>query len=259
MALIIRNRTIRPSTRLETSVTYKVDTRSILSEDTLIVNVHHETKDFYQSYKFRGSDVVHKNSISFRVTAIGPSFEIAWSGAVPMNEPVTVRSPVSKPDLIASKMSFDPISNDDIKILILGTLPGDRSLALNEYYGHSRNRFWKVMSAVTDKDLPLLYTEKKKLLLESKVGLWDVAHKAVRIGSLDSAITDEIPNDLENFISTHKHLKTIVFNGLKAEALFDKYFERRKEIMYLSLPSTSPANASINFEDLCERWRIMML
>jgi len=111
-----------------------------------------------------------------------------------------------------TKISFDPISNSDTTILILGTLPGDKSLELGEYYGHSSNRFWKIISTITNNDLPLIYSDKKALLLKTKIGVWDVAHKANRKGSLDIAIEDEEPNDLDNFIARHKNLKVIGFN-----------------------------------------------
>ena len=151
--------------------------------------------------------------------------------------------------------SFDPISNADTTILILGTMPGDKSLELGEYYGHSRNKFWKIISTITNNDLPLTYSDKKGLLIKSKIGIWDVAHKANRKGSLDSAIEDEEPNDLENFIARHKNLKVIGFNGTKSQALFDKYFDRKNDIKYISLPSTSPANTGIDFGNICKQWR----
>ena len=180
----------------------------------------------------------------------------------PMAKPVsstTVKSKVEKTilktNLTHAKTSFDPISNSDTTILILGTMPGDKSLELGEYYGHSRNRFWKIISTITDNDLPLTYKDKKTLLLKTKIGIWDVAHKANRKGSLDSAIEDEEPNDLDNFIARHKNLKVIGFNGTKSQALFDKYFDRQSGLKYISLPSTSPANTGIDFDNICKQWR----
>ncbi|WP_216368492.1 DNA-deoxyinosine glycosylase [Limnovirga soli] len=157
-----------------------------------------------------------------------------------------------------TKTSFDPISNADTTILILGTMPGDKSLELGEYYGHSRNRFWKIISTITSNELPLIYSDKKALLLKSKIGIWDVAHKANRKGSLDSAIEDEEPNDLDSFISNHKNLKVIGFNGTKSKSLFDKYFDRKSGIKYIALPSTSPANTGIDFENICKQWRLIL-
>jgi hypoxanthine-DNA glycosylase len=157
-----------------------------------------------------------------------------------------------------TKTSFDPISNADTTILILGTMPGDKSLELDEYYGHSRNRFWKIISTITSNYLPLTYSDKKALLLKSKIGIWDVAHKANRKGSLDSAIENEEPNDLDSFISSHKNLKVIGFNGTKSQSLFDKYFDRKSGIKYIALPSTSPANTGIDFDNICKQWRLIL-
>lgn len=269
MTEITRNRTIRPSTRLEKSKSYKIETKTVSRGDILVVNIDHETKPFRKSYKFIGSDVAHKDSISFRVNDYGTTIDISWSGVTPIGiaskvttpapKPITKKvadkAPVSKSISTHTKTSFDPISNAATTILILGTMPGDKSLELGEYYGHSRNRFWKIISTITDNDLPLTYTDKKALLLKTKIGIWDVAHKANRKGSLDNAIEDEEPNDLDNFIAMHKNLKVIGFNGTKSQALFDKYFDRKSDLKYISLPSTSPANTSIDFDSICKLWR----
>lgn len=266
---ITRNRTIRPSSRLETSKSYKINTKNVSRRDILVVNIDHESKSFRKSYKFNGADVAHKDSISFRVTDFGTSIDISWSGATPIGNPSKIGTrlkPIAttkkeepkvalRPTSDNSKTSFEPISDSNAEVLILGTMPGDKSLELGEYYGHPRNRFWKIISTITKNDLPQTYSEKKKLLLKSKIGIWDVAHKAVRKGSLDSAIKDELPNDLEGFISNHKNLRVIGFNGTKSETLFNKYFNRHSELTYISLPSTSPANTGIDFANICEIWR----
>jgi len=275
MTEITRNRTIRPSTRLEKSRSYKIDTKAVSRGDILVVNIDHETKSFRKSYKFNGSDFANKDSISFRVNDFGTSISITWSGANPIgtltSKATTPSSApksfpkkvadkvVSKPISTNTKTSFDPISNFDTTILILGTMPGDKSLELGEYYGHSRNKFWKIISTITENTLPLTYNDKKALLLKTKIGIWDVAHKAIRKGSLDSAIEDEEPNDLDRFITKHKNLKVIGFNGTKSEALFDKYFNRKSNLKYISLPSTSPANTGINFDNICKLWRQILI
>jgi len=270
MREIIRNRTIRPSTRLEKSKSYKIDTKTVSRGDILVVKIDHESKPFHRTFKFNGSDVAHKDSISFRVNGFGTHIDISWSGATPIGSAIkasaslesTKRSTTtvinksnSNPNNTHTKTSFDPVSNSATAVLILGTMPGDKSLELGEYYGHSRNRFWKIISTITDNDLPQTYADKKALLLKTKIGIWDVAHKATRKGSLDSAIEAEEPNDLDGFIAKHKNLKIIGFNGSKSEALYDKYFDRKIGIKYISLPSTSPANTGIDFENICKKWR----
>ena len=158
-----------------------------------------------------------------------------------------------------TKSSFDPISDAASSILILGSLPGDKSIELGEYYGHPRNRFWIIIATITNNAIPLSYPDKTALLLKTKIGVWDVAHSANRVGSLDSAIKDVEPNDLDGFIASHKNLKVIGFNGTKSQALHDKYFERKTGIKYISLPSTSPANSRIGFDSICAHWRQLLI
>jgi len=189
----------------------------------------------------------------------GSTVSLIGQSPIKLKQPIMEKPKLFKPEpkviSTQTKTSFDPISNAETTILILGTMPGDKSLELGEYYGHSRNRFWKIISAITYNDLPQTYEDKKSLLLKTKIGIWDVAHKANRKGSLDSAIEDEEPNDIESFIGKHKSLKIIGFNGTKSEALFDKYFDRKAGIKYISLPSTSPANTGIDFDNICKQWR----
>lgn len=160
--------------------------------------------------------------------------------------------------ILLNKISFPPIENESTKILILGTMPGDFSLKMKEYYAHPRNKFWKIISTVLNEELPVTYSEKIALLLKSKIGLWDVLLSASRKGSLDNAIMNEEPNDLEDFISKHSRLKVIGFNGTKSEKYYDKYFKRIEGIKYLSLPSSSPANTRKNFEEICKEWAKMI-
>ncbi|MDR3339410.1 MAG: DNA-deoxyinosine glycosylase [Candidatus Symbiothrix sp.] len=152
------------------------------------------------------------------------------------------------------KKSFAPVYDAETQMLILGTLPGAKSLAYNEYYGDPRNRFWRIIAEITGHKLPENYTEKTQMLLENKIGLWDVVREANREGSLDSAIKNEEPNDLNSLILSLKNLKAIAFNGKKAAQFYDKYFKRVDGIRYLLLPSSSPANAGIDFAGLCKAW-----
>lgn len=267
MAEIFRYRTIRPSSRLETSNSYKVKTEGISENDILIVTVDHETRSFIQEYRFLGKDLLGKRSINFRVIE-GKQLQIRWSGINPSSfkspdiskihsvQPKKLLERKTKKGVSYSnfKFSLDPIENSSIKILILGTMPGDNSLKLGEYYAHPGNRFWKIISTITNNELPLSYPTKKKLLLNNKIGLWDVLHKASRTGSLDSSIKFGLPNNLMVFIKKHRNLKIIGFNGKESERLYDKYFKRHKRIKYILLPSTSPANTSIRWELIVQAW-----
>ncbi len=153
--------------------------------------------------------------------------------------------------------SFSPISSPDSKMLILGTMPGTKSLELNQYYGHSQNNFWKFIFTIFNKDFTADYETKKALLLKNKIALWDVLQYCDRVGSLDSAIKNEIANDFESFLKLHPNIKTILFNGQKAAAFFKKYVQLKKEYTLITLPSTSPANAGKTFQSKLDEWKVI--
>lgn len=152
------------------------------------------------------------------------------------------------------KESFEPLAADNAEVLILGSIPGDRSIELDQYYAHPQNRFWRVMAIITDSGLSNDYESRKEMLIRNRIALWDVAAQASRKGSMDSEIRDEIPNMIDDFIDRHPDLRIVAFNGRKAEQLYDRYFARRAGVVYLSLPSTSPANAVFRLDDLCRLW-----
>ncbi|WP_264538096.1 DNA-deoxyinosine glycosylase [Flavobacterium sp. N1736] len=153
--------------------------------------------------------------------------------------------------------SFAPITSNNANILILGTMPGTKSLELNQYYGHKQNNFWKFMFAILNENFSEDYETKKALLQKNKIALWDVLQFCDRIGSLDSAIKNEIANDFETYLENHPNIKTILFNGQKAAAFFKKYVHLKKEYQLITLPSSSPANASQTFQTKLEEWKII--
>lgn len=150
--------------------------------------------------------------------------------------------------------SFPPIASQDANILILGTMPGTKSLELNQYYGHNQNNFWKIMFHIFKEDFSNDYQTRKALLQKNNIALWDVLQFCDRVGSLDSAIKNEIANDFETFLTKHPNIKTILFNGQKAAAFFKKYVPLTKEYHLITLPSTSPANAGKSFQSKLEEW-----
>ncbi len=266
MAEITRNRTIRPSSRAESSRSYKIDTSNVTSNDTLIVNIDHESKPFKQFYKFSGSSVAGKNSISFRVNDFGTRIEISWSGAQPISniQSSIIKKPFPKPEenveskpkikTSTHKQGLPPIADSKSKVLILGSMPGEESLSKQEYYAHPRNLFWKIIATITGSQLPESYSKKKELLLQSNIAIWDVCEVCIREGSLDSKIVDENPNDLETFLEKHPMINRIAFNGRKSSDLFDKYFIRKVDFNYFILPSSSPANAGISWGVKLAEW-----
>lgn len=153
--------------------------------------------------------------------------------------------------------SFAPIAANDSTVLILGTMPGTKSLEIQQYYGHAQNNFWRFMFEVLNEDFSNDYEIKKALLIKNKIALWDVLQFCERIGSLDSAIKNEISNDFEQFLKQHPNIKTIFFNGQKAAAFFKKYVSINTNYELITLPSTSPANASKSFQSKLDEWKII--
>jgi hypoxanthine-DNA glycosylase len=152
------------------------------------------------------------------------------------------------------KRSLPPIAHPEATILILGTSPGEKSLELQQYYAHPRNRFWKLLENTFNSDIPSNYAEKVKWLKNHKIALWDVAHCAIRQGSLDANMKQVEPNDLIDFLAKHPSIQMVAFNGQKAEKLFDKYFIRTSSYSFVSLPSSSPANTRFTQVQLQADW-----
>lgn len=136
-------------------------------------------------------------------------------------------------------------------------MPGTKSLELNQYYGHNQNNFWKFMFTIFKEDFSSDYEIRKALLIKNKIALWDVLQYCDRIGSLDSAIKNEIANDFETFLKQHRKITTIFFNGQKAHAFFKKYVALKKAYQLHTLPSTSPANAGKSFDSKLAEWKII--
>ena len=152
--------------------------------------------------------------------------------------------------------NFEPVYNKDSHILILGTFPSVKSRENNFYYGHPQNRFWKVIADITHSNIPKSIEEKKKLLLENGIAIWDVIHSCNIIGSSDSSIKDVVPNNIE-LIMDECEIKKIFANGATAGKLYNKYKRKTIGMDIVILPSTSPANASYNLQRLCDSWRIV--
>lgn len=161
------------------------------------------------------------------------------------------------------KNGLEPLMCENPEILILGSLPGDKSLELQEYYGHPRNRFWKVIAAIGNYIEPETYVEKLGMLAKANIVLWDVYQAADRVGSMDADIKHGDFNDIFGLLAKHPTIKTIALNGKTAEKAFYSYnrahqVEAQKvaqKITICPMPSTSPANASWTLEKLVPVWQ----
>lgn len=153
--------------------------------------------------------------------------------------------------------TFGPVYNEKSRVLILGSMPSVKSREQQFYYGHPQNRFWKVLSAVFDAQVPVTIEEKKELLLKNKVALWDVTASCDIIGSSDSSIRNVKPNDM-GIILNKADIRAIFVNGGKAYELFVKYcgkYVQEDNPRLVKLPSTSPANAAWTLGRLTDVWK----
>lgn len=148
---------------------------------------------------------------------------------------------------------FAPVFDENSRILILGSLPSVKSREEGFYYGHPRNRFWKVLAEITGEELPWSIEEKKILLLRHGIAVWDVIASCDIIGSSDSSIKNVEPVDIKR-IMENSRIQRIFANGRTAGKLYRKYLLPVTGVDAVELPSTSPANAAWSFERLSEEW-----
>lgn len=156
------------------------------------------------------------------------------------------------------KHPFPPLFDCDSKILILGSFPSVKSREENFFYGHPQNRFWKVMAAVLDEDVPKSIEDKRSMLLRHNIALWDSIASCEIEGSSDASIDKVVPNDLTP-IFARANIQAVFCNGKKAHELYRKHIEPMIGRKALCLPSTSPANASWSLEKLIGEYSRAML
>jgi double-stranded uracil-DNA glycosylase len=158
-------------------------------------------------------------------------------------------------------VGFPPVSSPDARILILGSLPGVRSLSQVEYYAQHQNAFWRIMGELYGAGPDLEYRERLHRLVTQRVALWDVVRAGTRPGSLDSAIVRSSieVNDFAKFFGEHPHIELICFNGGTAADLYKRRVlpglsALSHGIVTRTLPSTSPAFATMRFADKLRHW-----
>ena len=154
--------------------------------------------------------------------------------------------------------SFAPVSNTDARMVILGSMPGKKSLEQNQYYAHPLNAFWKILGEMVGAYPNLPYEERLCVLKSSGIALWDVLASCERKTSLDSHIRKESANDFASFIAQHPYITQVFFNGSKAEQCFRTFVQNKQalpQLEYRRLPSTSPAHAGMRYEDKLHAWR----
>ncbi|MFC4811973.1 DNA-deoxyinosine glycosylase [Paenibacillus sp. GCM10023250] len=159
--------------------------------------------------------------------------------------------------------SFPPMIRDGATALVLGSMPGEASLAANQYYGNPRNHLWRVLYGLYGLEPDEPYAERLAFAASRGIAMWDVIASCERAGSLDANIRDEVPNDLPGLIAEHPGIRCLAFNGAKSHDTFMKYFKDHPafaEVAKLKLPSTSPipTRTMRTTADRIEAWRALL-
>ncbi len=152
---------------------------------------------------------------------------------------------------------FGPLYGGNSRILILGSFPSVRSRQQNFFYGHPQNRFWKVIAALYGRDVPETIPEKKELILDNGLALWDSVASCVITGSSDASIRDVRANDLRVILDCCP-IRRICCNGKTSWQLYEKLIRPQTGREALCLPSTSPANAQWTLPKLIEAWSVIL-
>jgi len=152
------------------------------------------------------------------------------------------------------KSAFPPIVAPDTRVLILGSLPGEASLAAGRYYAHPQNQFWRLIGGAIGRELQALdYKARLEALREAKVGLWDTVASALRTGSLDAALREVESAALADLIATLPELRAVGFNGATSAQLGRRALGETA-LALIDLPSSSPAYAAMPFAEKAQIW-----
>ncbi len=147
-----------------------------------------------------------------------------------------------------------PLYDENSKTLILGSFPSAKSREARFFYGHPQNRFWKLLARLFNEEVPQSIEQKKQIILNHNLALWDVIHSCTVTGSSDSSIRDVVPNDISVILQNSK-VDRIFVNGTTPFNLYKKYIFPKTGIEAVKLPSTSPANAAFSLDRLVECWQ----
>lgn len=153
------------------------------------------------------------------------------------------------------KFGLPPIAPKHARLFILGSLPGDASLAARQYYAHPSNQFWRLLGSAIGEELQQLsYEERLERLSVRRIALWDVIASASRRGSLDQAIREAEHNRLQHLLHDYRELRAIAFNGSTASAVGRKLIGKAPSAVELvDLPSSSAANTK-SIEEKARVW-----
>ena len=150
-----------------------------------------------------------------------------------------------------------PAGSADARLLILGSLPGEASLAAQRYYAHPSNQFWRLLGQAIGEDLAGIdYEGRLERLAARGIALWDVVAEAKRQGSLDGAIRGATANELADYAATHERLEAIAFNGKTAAAIGRRALAHCGAVHFIDLPSSSAA-LTRPFGEKADAWAML--
>lgn len=150
--------------------------------------------------------------------------------------------------------TFEPVFDSRSRILMLGTMPSPKSRETGFYYGHPRNRFWRVLADVLEEAMPETIEEKRALALQHRIAIWDVLAGCEIRGADDGSIKNPSPNDL-SVILDQAPVRAVFTTGTKADELYKKYLSAQTGIPSIRLLSTSPANCRTGYEALKDNYK----
>ncbi len=150
------------------------------------------------------------------------------------------------------KHNLDPIYDTNSEILILGSMPSEKSREQGFYYAHPQNRFWPTLERVFNEKID----DKKRFLLDKHIALWDILKVCDINKSSDSSIKKEKPNNIKKIIK-ESNIKVIFTTGKTAYKYYQKYFKDKIHLDVICLNSTSPANCQIKDVELIEEYKII--
>ena len=247
-------------TAIQTPIYYYMKRKgSLVSTDWKKANAVKLKFKLLKEYKalYQSMGLYEENEL--RINAFVVAFAKDGGVARPMSRR---RKKLDKEDYIADtlpsgytrvKHSFEPVYDANSRVLILGSFPSVKSRETNFYYGHSQNRFWKLLARLLDEPLPETVHEKKHMLLSHGIAIWDVVSECDIHGSSDLSIRNVIPANI-NQVLREANIELIIANGTTAHKLYQTYCEEHTGREAVKCPSTSPANAVFTLDRLEETW-----
>lgn len=198
-----------------------------------------------------------KTSLNHETTSLNQNTSSLNQNTSPLNQnasPLNQNASPLNQNAPSLTHPFEPVYDQNSRLLILGSFPSVKSRELGFYYSHPRNRFWKLIADLTGAALPVSIDAKRELLLEAGIALWDVCGECEISASADASIKRVAINNLSPIFATAK-IEAVFTNGRTAHELYMKHLFPVWKISAVYLPSTSPANAAMNYDKLKSIWQ----